>query len=223
MFISPRSATADPETCRIFNSILLDPSSSRRGTVAYKHTNQAFSTSTTHSVQLRPGLAAAFCMSTLYRSPGYPCPASVSSDYRVSQDLLEFPRTKVFLVLECFKDKSKTRTRGFCWSPKPQRLSINSLKSVMGTFEIWNIIHHHPADRQKGGRCVAEPRGAVIPCSCYTGRFPDPSPLTPIGQGCLVALLLSRLKASICDLISSPYFSYRKFFFSADGGTRAFL
>ena len=47
VFISPRSATADPETCRIFNSILLDPSSPRRGTVAYRHTDQAFSTSTT--------------------------------------------------------------------------------------------------------------------------------------------------------------------------------
>jgi hypothetical protein len=47
VFISPRSATADPETCRIFNSILLDPSSPRRGTVAYTHTYQAFSTSTT--------------------------------------------------------------------------------------------------------------------------------------------------------------------------------
>jgi hypothetical protein len=39
---------------------------------------------------------------------------------------------------------------------------------------------HDPTDRQKGGRHV-EPRGAVTPCSCYTGRFPDPSPLTPRG------------------------------------------
>jgi hypothetical protein len=149
-------------------------------------------------------------MSTLYRSPGYPCPASVSSDYRVSQDLLEFPRMKGVDV--CSKIRAKQEL-GVSADPPildgsvsiPSNASWEPLRIGLSSSTI-----HDPTDRQKGGRRV-EPRGAVTPCSCYTGRFPDPSPLTPRGPRLPCRLLLSSLKASICDLISSPLSHIEKF------------
>jgi hypothetical protein len=156
-------------------------------------------------------------MSTLYRSPGYPCPASVSSDYRVSQGLLEFPRMKGVDVASKIRAKQEL---GVSADPPtldgsisiPSNASWEPLRIGLSSSTI-----HDPTDRQKGGRHV-EPRGAVTPCSCYTGRFPDPSPLTPRGPKVAVSPCFYQASRPQSAILYRPLLSHIEKFSSLQMG-----